>query len=171
MPIRQLKLSIFVAVLSLGCGEASNDVYVGDGTGTASGTSSSIDQQTDGEVESDSLEVDQQVDSSQSSSEKRTAGEMHDFLWKPEAESDYNKGSMVIHVSPCNATVYVKGQALHDYGPANGRCNTSRAFNPGCDYGNNIKVEVIDNKTKRPYTHNGVPYVIVPRGCDRYEFK
>ncbi len=100
-----------------------------------------------------------------------TAGELRDFLWKPKAESDYNKGSLVIHVGPCNATVYVAGAALLDYGPGNGRCNTSRAYKPGCAFGNQVKVEVKDNATGLPYTYQGLPYVIVPAGCDRYEFK
>ncbi len=101
----------------------------------------------------------------------KTMGEIRDFLWKPKAESDYNKGSLVIHADPCNATVVVNGQPLIDFGPGNGRCNTSRAFQSGCAFGNGVKVEIFDNDTKLPYTHNGLPYVTVPRGCDRFEFK
>lgn len=101
----------------------------------------------------------------------KTAGEIHDFLWKPSAESAYNHGSLVIHAGPCDATVKVNGEALLDFGPGNGRCNTSRAFQPGCAYGKNVKVEIIDNATGLPYTHNGVPYVTVPDGCSRFEFK
>lgn len=101
----------------------------------------------------------------------KTMGEIRDFLWKPKAESAYNKGSLVIHAGPCNATVVVNGQTLLDFGPGNGRCNTSRAFQPGCAFGNNVKVEIYDNDTKLPYTHDGLPYITVPRGCDRFEFK
>lgn len=104
------------------------------------------------------------------STSKASAGEMREFLWKPKAESAYNKGSLVIHVDACNAIVFVDGEALEDYGPGNGRCNTSRAFKPGCAYGTNVKVEVFDIRTKRPYTHNGKPYVVVPNGCNRFEF-
>ena len=101
----------------------------------------------------------------------KTMGEIRDFLWKPKAESAYNAGSLVIHAGPCNATVVVNGQTLLDFGPGNGRCNTSRAFQPGCAFGNNVKVEIFDNDTKLPYTHDGLPYITVPRGCDRFEFK
>lgn len=101
----------------------------------------------------------------------KTMGQINDFLWKPKAESAYNHGSLVIHAGPCNATVRVNGEALLDFGPANGRCNTSRAFKPGCAFGNNVTVEVIDNDSGLPYTHDGQPFIIVPRGCDRFEFK
>lgn len=101
----------------------------------------------------------------------KSAGEITDFLWKPRAESSYNRGSPVIHVNPCDATVYVNGNATRDFGPGNGRCNTSRLFS-GCGaYGSNIKVEVIDNKTGLPYFNGSEPFVIVPNGCSRYEFK
>src|SRR5690606_9668324 len=69
-----------------------------------------------------------------------SAGDISKFLWKPRAESDYNKGSLVIHVDACDATVFVNGDALLDFGPANGRCNTSRAFKPGCAFGANVRV-------------------------------
>ena len=101
----------------------------------------------------------------------RTMGEITDFLWKPAADSSYNPGSMVIHAGPCNATVSVNGQVLRDYGPGNGRCNTSRAFQPGCAFGTNVKVEIVDNDTGLPYTHNGEPFVTVPNGCNRFEFR
>lgn len=100
-----------------------------------------------------------------------SAGQITDFLWKPQADSDYNKGSPVIHVNPCNATVYVNGEALHDFGPGNGRCNTSRMFRSCGSFGTNIKVEVIDNETGLPYFNGEDPFVIVPNGCSRYEFK
>lgn len=101
----------------------------------------------------------------------KTLGQITDFLWKPKAESDYNKGSLVIHAAPCNATVVVNGETLLDFGPGNGRCNTSRAFKPGCAFGNNVKVEIFDNESGLPYTHEGQPFITVPRGCDRFEFK
>lgn len=101
----------------------------------------------------------------------KSAGQITDFLWKPRAESGYNHGMPVIHANPCNATVYVNGQALRDFGPGNGRCNTSRMFSGCGSYGSNIKVEVIDNKTGLPYFNGDVPYVTVPNGCSRYEFK
>ncbi len=101
----------------------------------------------------------------------RTMGEIRDFLWKPAAESSYNPGGLAIHADPCNATVFVNGTALPDYGPGNGRCNTSRSSKPGCAFGNGVKVEIFDNDTGLPYTHNGEPFITVPRGCSRFEFK
>ncbi len=101
----------------------------------------------------------------------KSAGDLTDFLWKPRAESEYNAGMPVIHANPCNATVYVNGQALMDFGAANGRCNTSRMYSSCGSYGSNIKVEVIDNKSGLPYFNGSEPFVIVPNGCSRYEFK
>ncbi len=101
----------------------------------------------------------------------KSAGQITDFLWKPRADSDYNKGSPVIHASPCNATVWVNGEALHDFGPGNGRCNTSRMFRSCGSFGTNIKVEIFDNDTGLPYFNGDDPFVIVPNGCSRFEFK
>lgn len=101
---------------------------------------------------------------------ERSAGEITDFLWKPAADSQFNSGSPVIHVNPCNATVYVNGQALQDFGPGNGRCNTSRMFSNCGSFGTNIKVEVIDNASGLPYFDGPNPFVIVPNGCTRFEF-
>lgn len=102
---------------------------------------------------------------------KKSAGQITDFLWKPRAESPYNKGMPVIHVNPCNATVYVNGDKLLDYGEGNGRCNTSRMLKSCSSFGSNVRVEIIDNETGAPYYHGDKPYVIVPNGCSRYEFK
>jgi hypothetical protein len=101
----------------------------------------------------------------------RSAGEITDFLWKPRAESDFNKGSPVIHANPCDATVVVNGESLMDFGPANGRCNTSRMFRACGTYGQNIKVEIFDNATGLPYFNGSEPFVTVPDGCSRFEFK
>jgi len=101
----------------------------------------------------------------------KSAGEITDFLWKPRAESSYNQGSPVIHANPCDATVYVNGQALMDFGEGNGRCNTSRMFSSCGSYGSNVKVEIFDNKSGLPYFNGNDPFVIVPNGCSRYEFK
>lgn len=103
--------------------------------------------------------------------EIKSAGEITDFLWKPRADSVFNPGKPVIHVDACDATVFVRGQALTDYGPGNGRCNTSRMFSDCSTYGTNIRVEVKDNSTGLPYLHNGQPFVTVPSGCSRFEFK
>ena len=101
----------------------------------------------------------------------KSAGDITDFLWKPRAESPYNPGNPVIHANPCNATVYVNGNALLDFGPGNGRCNTSRMFSSCGAFGSNIKVEIFDNESGLPYFNGSDPFVIVPNGCSRYEFK
>jgi len=101
----------------------------------------------------------------------KSAGQLTDFLWKPSAESGFNQGNPVILANPCNATVYVNGEALIDFGSSNGRCNTSRLFERCGTYGNNIKVEVIDNASGLPYFNGAEPFVIVPSGCGRFEFK
>jgi hypothetical protein len=101
----------------------------------------------------------------------RCAGQITDFLWKPISESGFNEGNPVILVNPCDATVIVNGQSLMDFGPGNGRCNTSRMFSSCGSFGSNIRVEVIDNATGVPYCNGNDPFVIVPNGCDRFEFK
>ncbi len=95
--------------------------------------------------------------------------EMRDFLWKPLSDT---KGPIAVVLEfHCNTTIRVNGQTLQNSGAGNGRCNTSSGTKSGCGYGRNIKVEVIDNNTGRPYTYRGQPYVTVPDGCSRFEFK
>ena len=95
--------------------------------------------------------------------------EMQDFLWKPLSDT---KGPIAVAMEKhCNTTIKVNGQAFSGAGAGNGRCNTSSGSKAGCSYGSNIRVEVIDNNTGRPYTYKGQPYVIVPNGCSRFEFK
>jgi len=91
------------------------------------------------------------------------------FLWKPSATSSYNPGGLIIHNDSCNASAFVNGEKLKDYGPGNGRCGTYRSMKPGCQYGTNIKVEIFDNKTNQPYYYKDNPYVIIPNGCQRVE--
>ncbi len=101
------------------------------------------------------------------------AGSITDFLWKPRAESNYNKGLLVIHASPCNLDVVVNGEQLRDYGPGNGRCVTARSTTrSGCGYGSNVKVEIFDSTTGLPYLFpDGNPHYIIPSGCNRTEFR
>lgn len=100
-------------------------------------------------------------------SEVKSMGEMEMFLWKPNSEKD---GNLVIHEVHCNADAYVNGQKLQYTGSGNGRCGTYRASRPGCAFGSNIKVEVIDKSSGRPYSRNGQPFVTIPNGCQRVEF-
>lgn len=96
-------------------------------------------------------------------------GEMKDFLWKPKSDT---KGDIVVILEKhCATRIVVNGTEFKSSGASNGRCNTSPGTRPGCAYGSNIKVEVIDINSGRPYTYKGKPYVVVPNGCQRFEFK
>lgn len=100
--------------------------------------------------------------------EKPGKGEMRKFLWKPLSDT---KGNIaVIHELHCNTEVFVNGEQWVYVGGGNGRCGTFKASRPGCAYGGNIKVEVIDKASGQPYTHAGQPFVTVPSGCGRFEF-
>lgn len=91
------------------------------------------------------------------------------FLWKPKAESSYNPGGLIIHNDSCNAKAIVNGVELKDYGPGNGRCGTYRHAKTGCAWGNNVKVEIFDILTGKPYYAEDKPYIIIPNGCSRVE--
>ena len=93
------------------------------------------------------------------------------FLWKPISEGD---GNLVILVNPVGVTVVVSGavtQNLVDFGPSNDRGTTARADRPGCGFGDNVRVEFFDAAGNRVFIANGDDAVIVPRGCDRFEFR
>ena len=101
------------------------------------------------------------------------AGEITDFLWKPEADGGYNTGLLVVLVNPCDVKVLVNGEELIDFGPGNGRCTTARSVTKsGCDYGLNVQVQVLDRATGAPYLFpGGLDTFIVANGCNRTEFK
>jgi len=96
-------------------------------------------------------------------------GEMGKFLWKP--KSDTKGNIVVIHEVHCGAKAVVNGEVFTDKGSGNGRCGTYAGRKHGCAYGSNIKVEIIDEATGRPYMHNNLPYYIVKNGCQRDEFQ
>jgi hypothetical protein len=103
------------------------------------------------------------------SSDIKSAGEIHKFLWKPLSDT---KGDVaVIHELHCNTIAYINGQEFRYAGSGNGRCGTFVGTKPGCAYGTNIKIEFIDKDTGKAYFHKGQPYVIVPNGCARFEFE
>lgn len=103
----------------------------------------------------------------------QSAGQITDFLWKPESDGGYNPGLLSILVNPCGVQVLVNGEELQNFGPGNGRCSTARSLRKsGCGYGGNARVEVIDPSSGLPYTFpDGNPYYIIPNGCSRVEFK
>ena len=99
---------------------------------------------------------------------QKPMGAMRDFLWKPVAD---HRGVLVVLEKHCNTRILVNGVELESRGASNGRCNTTYGRKVGCGYGSNIKVEVIDKSSGRPYTYKGDPYVRIPNGCQRFEFK
>lgn len=102
-----------------------------------------------------------------------SAGEIQDFLWKPQADGGYNTGLLVVLVDPCEVAVIVNGDELIDFGPSNGRCTTARSLSKsGCAYGANVKVQVLDRLTRLPYLFpGGLDTYTIPNGCNRTEFK
>ena len=97
------------------------------------------------------------------------AGVVGDLLWKPEAESVFNPGKLVVHVDQCNVRVVANGQTLEEFGPGNGRCTTARSLSTsGCGFGSNIRLQVFDISSGLPYRfNNGQTTFIVPNGCAR----
>ena len=105
--------------------------------------------------------------------EPQVAGTITDFLWKPKSdEKSRSPGTLAVLASACNAEVRVNGEALVDSGPSNGRCTTARGNRSGCQFGVNVKVEVIDRTTGFPYLFpSGDPFYLVTNGCVREEFR
>lgn len=101
------------------------------------------------------------------SSAVESAGDIFDFLWKPVSDSS---GNLVVLVAQCDVDIKVNGTSLTDSGGANGRCTTGRGAQPGCGYGSNVKVEVIDRASNLPYLFDGEPFITIPNGCNRVEF-
>jgi hypothetical protein len=95
-------------------------------------------------------------------------GSVKDFLWKP--ESDKN-GKLAVLAEPYGAEIWAGNEKLVDYGSGNGRGTTGRGTKPGCSYGKNVRVRVIDPATRLPYTLGGKEVIIIPDGCQRFERK
>lgn len=104
----------------------------------------------------------------ESSVDQEIRGELKtSFLWKPVSDSD---GNLAVLVYECNVRVFVNGTELRFAGSGNGRCSTMRGDRPGCAYGSNAVVKVIDADTELPYTHEGSTEITIPSGCQRFEF-
>ena len=56
-------------------------------------------------------------------------------------------------------------------GPGNGYGSLARFSQPGCAYGANVQVKVIDERTGAAYTFNGSDTITIPNGCNRYCIK
>ena len=95
--------------------------------------------------------------------------EVSNFLWKPNSESPYNPGGTSILFNPCGR-VFVNGEEFPDYGATNGRCITARSARPGCSFGSNVKIEILDAESGLPVTFGGNTSFTIPNGCNRTSF-
>lgn len=93
------------------------------------------------------------------------AGQLEEFLWKPVSDSN---GKLAVHSGPSDASVIVNGQRGTDQGPGNGYGSLARFPQPGCGYGGNVKVQVIDSESGAAYLFNGSDTLTIPDGCNRY---
>lgn len=92
-----------------------------------------------------------------------TAGELSEFLWKPESDSD---GNLAIHTGPSNTIVVVNGETGENQGGGNGFGSLARFSRNGCAYqGPSIRVM---NKDGIPYTVAGQTSFTVSDPCQRH---
>ena len=96
------------------------------------------------------------------------AGELDSFLWKPISDSN---GRLAIHTGPYDTTVIVLGETGTNSGPGNGYGSLARFSKPGCAYGAEVKVRVVDTSSGAAYTLNGNDTITIPNGCNRYCIK
>lgn len=94
---------------------------------------------------------------------------INNFLWKPVSDND---GRLVIGVDEF-VTVKVSG-ALTESHPAERYAGAPyvsfiRYGQPGCNYGNNIRIDFYDQNGLRLQTGNGQDHVTVSSGCARNE--
>lgn len=94
--------------------------------------------------------------------------ELEEFLWKPVSDSN---GKLAVHTGPYDTSVIVSGERGTDQGPGNGFGSLARFSKPGCAYGANVKVKVIDSESGAAYTFNGSDTITIPNGCNRYCIK
>jgi len=92
-----------------------------------------------------------------------TAGELTEFLWKPESDSD---GNLAVHTGPSNTIVTVNGETGENQGGGNGFGSLARFSRNGCAYSQpSIKVM---NKDGIPYTIAGQTTFTVSDPCQRH---
>ena len=96
------------------------------------------------------------------------AAELTAFLWKPVSDSN---GKLAIHTGPSGTSVIVNGVTGTNQGGGNGYGSLARFSQPGCAYGANVQVKVIDERTGAAYTFNGSDTITIPNGCNRYCIK
>lgn len=92
------------------------------------------------------------------------AGEVEALLWKPVSDST---GKLAVHASPGDTVIVVNGETGQDFSGGNGYANLARFSKPGCSYGKNVTVKVLNSKGV-PYRANGNASITIPDGCQRY---
>ena len=95
------------------------------------------------------------------------AGELTEFLWKPVSDSN---GKLAVHTGPYGTSVIVNGETGANQGGGNGFGSLARFSKPGCSYGANVKVQVV-NENGASYYYKGQPFITIPNGCQRYKIK
>jgi hypothetical protein len=100
----------------------------------------------------------------QEEAQRNFAGEVGRLLWKPISDSD---GNLAIHTEPSGTTVIVNGETGRNQGGGNGYGSLARFPKPGCAYGPNVRVEVL-NRNGAKYSVNGSTTITIPNGCNRY---
>ncbi len=94
-----------------------------------------------------------------------SAGTISAALWKPVSDST---GNLAVHTEPFGASVLVNGEKGVDAGSGNGYGSLARFGRPGCAYGANIRVSVV-NESGMPFLNaKGEDTFIIPNGCERY---
>jgi len=99
--------------------------------------------------------------------QSKYAGELEAFLWKPISDSN---GRLAIHTSPYDTVVEIGTETGTNSGPGNGYGSLARFSKPGCSYGGNVSVRVLNDKGL-PYRFNGETSITIPNGCQRYCIK
>lgn len=100
--------------------------------------------------------------------EQAIASEITAFLWKPVSDST---GKLAVHSGPSGVSVIVNGVTGTNAGGGNGYGSLARFSQPGCAYGANARVQIVDERTGAAYTFNGSDTIIIPNGCNRYCIK
>lgn len=95
------------------------------------------------------------------------AGELTEFLWKPVSDSN---GKLAVHTGPYDTNVIVSGETGKNQGGGNGFGSLARFSKPGCSYGANVRVQVL-NQNGAAYFYKGQPFITIPNGCQRYKIK
>lgn len=86
------------------------------------------------------------------------------MLWKPVSDND---GRLAIHTVPYGTSVRVIGETGSNHGPGNGYGSLARFRRDGCDYGRNVKVELILSDGSK-HMFGDKSFAVIPDGCSRW---